>query len=277
MQSKTFALSFSDHVPPSTSTVQPFQTLARHCHLDHSCYTAAHRYKIATIDGREAQCPTSSTGKDFHVSISELTSCPIMSARPQVPTSSLVGHLNREQDSAQFALSMGYIASGNEGSCIASPLVNQGWDYEGTQDHASHHVTNNDVTLPSPYTTGLLQSCAIGLLSSYPQENENISTFGDLANGCSGPATELGSLPLSHGHTSGLIHSTASSSGLASSPFPSVQELHLSDDLNSDYVPLPPQQIQTDVATPAGLLSIPTIIQWGTSPMCLFQLIHSAP
>ncbi|KAI6018810.1 hypothetical protein EDC04DRAFT_2741069 [Pisolithus marmoratus] len=277
MQNKTFTLSFSDHVPPSTSTVQPLQTLARHCHLDHSYYAAAHRYKIATIDGREAQCPISSTGKDFRVSISEVSKLSPLSVQVCLPTSSLVGRLNGEQDSAQFALSMGYIASENEGSCIDSPLLNQGWDYEGTQDHASNRVPNDDATLPSPYTTGLLQPCAIGLLSSYPRENENISTFGDLANGLSGPATGLGSLPLSHGHTSGLIHSTAPSSGLASPPFPSVQELHLSDDLNSDYVPLPPEQIETDMATPAQLLSTPMIIQWATSPMCLFQLIHSAP
>ncbi|KAI6018798.1 hypothetical protein EDC04DRAFT_2902091 [Pisolithus marmoratus] len=252
-------LSLLDHALSSTSTAQLSQTLVRHSHLGYMHYGAAPGDGIGTIDGREPQRPVSSSSEDFYVSISELPSCPTIPApAPQVPTSGLVGNLNGEQDSAQVALPLGFIAGESEGSLIikVSHLVNQGRGYWGTQ-RAFDYVTNDDATLSSPYTRDLLQLIAIGQPPRYPQENENISTF-DLDCGCAEPS--MG--PSIHGHTSGqVIYSAVPSPGLSSPPLPSVQEPSLADGLNSDYFPPPPEHIRTNMAPPAQLPSMQTITQ----------------
>ncbi|KAI6038147.1 hypothetical protein EDC04DRAFT_3090947 [Pisolithus marmoratus] len=254
MQNKTSTLSLPDHAPPSTSTAQLSQNLARLCHLDYMHYGVAPGNGMDTIDEREPQCPISSSSENFYVSISELPSCSTIPApAPQVPTSRLVGHLNGEQD---VPLPLGFIAGESGGSLIASHLVNQGRGFLRAPDY----VTNDDATLPSPYTTDLPQLIAIGQPPTYPQENENISTFGDLDHDYAGPAMR----PSIRGHTSGqVIHSTVPPQGLSSPFLPSVsvRELCLSDGLNGNYFPLPPEQIRTGVAPPAELLSMQTIIQ----------------
>ncbi|KAI6046931.1 hypothetical protein EDC04DRAFT_2625307 [Pisolithus marmoratus] len=220
-------------------------------------YDVAFGYGIDTIDGRQSQCPVSSTSEDPPVSISELPRCPTIPAPLQAPTSILVDYLNGAQNSAQIALPLGYVAAENEESCMAFPLVSHGWGYWGTQDHASDHVVNDDATLSSPSMADLLRLYATGS-STYLQENEVISTFGDLNHGCAGPA--MG--PSTCSHTSGqVIDSTAPSSGLSSPPLSLVQELRLSDGLSSDYFALPPEQIRTDMPPPAPLLCMQTIIQ----------------
>ncbi|KAI6018797.1 hypothetical protein EDC04DRAFT_2740866 [Pisolithus marmoratus] len=219
-------------------------------------YDVAFGYGIDNIDGRESQCPMSSTSEDPSVSISEFPRCPTIPAPLQAPTSMLVDHLNGAQNSAQVALPLGYVAAENEGSCIAFPLVSHGWGYWGTQDHASDHVANDDATLSSPYMADLLRLYATEP-STYLQENEVISTFGDLNHGCAEPA--MG--PFICSHTGQVIDSTAPSSGLSSPPLPLVQELRLSDGLSSDYFALPPEQIRTDMPPPAPLLCMQTIIQ----------------
>ncbi|KAI6046932.1 hypothetical protein EDC04DRAFT_3136192 [Pisolithus marmoratus] len=260
MPNKTSTLSLLDHALSSTSTAQLSLTLARHSHLDYMYYDVAHDDGVGTIDGREPQCPLSSSSEDFYVSISELPSCPTIPApAPQVPASRLVGNLNGEPDSAQVALPLGFIAGESEGSLIikVSHLVNQDRGYWGTQSRAFDYVTNDDVTLSSPYTRDLLQLIAIGQSPRYPQENEIISTFGDLDHGCTGPA--MG--PSTHSYISGqVIDSAVPSSGLSSLPLPLVREPRLSDVLGSDYFPLPPEQIRTDMAPSAPLLSMQTMI-----------------
>ncbi|KAI6038142.1 hypothetical protein EDC04DRAFT_2040521 [Pisolithus marmoratus] len=250
MHSETSTLPLLDYALPGISTAQQYQTLAVHCHLDHSS-AAGPDSGSASIDVLEPQRLTSPTGDVCRVPIYELPGCSSTLPPLSVPNSSLVGHLNREQD---VALPLGCATSENRAPSIACEY----W-YWDTQGHISDQLTNRNITLSSPYATSLLQLYAIGQPSTYPGDYRNISAFGDLAHGSAGPTIGLGSVPPFHGHTSGqMIGSNAMWSELSSSLLPSLQEPHLSDDPISGNVPLPAEQIQTEMVTPTQFLSSST-------------------
>ncbi|KAI6046928.1 hypothetical protein EDC04DRAFT_946374 [Pisolithus marmoratus] len=240
MHSETSTLPLLDYAPPGISTVQQYQTLASHCHLDHN---SAAGPGSASIDVLEPQRLTSPTGDVCHVPISELPGCSSILAPLPVQNPGLVGHLNREQD---VALPLGCVTSENRASSVAC-----GYWYWDTQGHTSDQLTNYNISFPSPYATSLQQYCAIGQPLTYPGDYRKISTFGDLSHGPAGPTVGLGSVPPFHGYTSGqMIDSSAVWSELSSSPLPSLQEPHLSDDVVSGNVSLSAEQIQTEMVTP---------------------------
>ncbi|KAI6018792.1 hypothetical protein EDC04DRAFT_2941620 [Pisolithus marmoratus] len=240
MHSETSTLPLLDYALPGISTVQQYQTLACRCHLDHNS-AAGPGCGPASTDVLEPQRLTSPTNDVCHGPISEFPGCSSIFAPLPVPDSSLVGHLNREQDTAQVALPLGCATNENR----ASIACGYWWD---TQGHTSGQLTNHNITLSSPYATGLLQFCAIEQPSKYPEDYRNISAFGDLAHGSAGPTIGLGSMPPFHGQTSvQMINSNATWSDLSSSLLPSLQEPHLSEDLINDNVSLPPEQVQTEM------------------------------
>ncbi|KAI6139223.1 hypothetical protein BKA82DRAFT_316237 [Pisolithus tinctorius] len=98
----------------------------------------------------------------------------------------------------------------------------------------------------------------LGQSSRYPREVVNNSIFRDPGRVSAGPMVELStaSNPSLHDHTAGLVFdSNTPRSGPPSSPSPSLQERHLSDDFTNDDVPLPAVQIRTEIAAPAQFLS----------------------
>ncbi|KAI6046919.1 hypothetical protein EDC04DRAFT_3136189 [Pisolithus marmoratus] len=275
MHSKTLILSLLDHAPPSTSTVQPTQSLAsqENCPPSHHCCATAPDYEFSIINGWEPQCPilsasdictvssdvrklfsTFNTGVLIHYSQPlQLSSCPTIANPILVSNSSLVHYLNEEQNSAQVALSSGYLPRENGPPSIVSAMVSPACGCWGTQDHISDHVMNHNATPSSPYTTNLLQLYAIGQLSRYSQESGNLSTFEHLYNGSTGPMMGLCSIPF-HDHVSGQIESNAIYSPL----LPPFQNTHSLDYLTSENLPLFPERIQAETATPAQFLSSPT-------------------
>ncbi|KAI6046916.1 hypothetical protein EDC04DRAFT_945733 [Pisolithus marmoratus] len=279
MHSKPSVLPLLGHAPRSILTVQHSESPAsqENFPLDYSCCVAAPGYDCAIIDGWEPQGLISAAGDDCAGSSEalQLPSCPTPPAPFLVPNSNLVDHLYRGQDSTQVALLSRYVPGESGPTSIVSALASQTCGWWGTQDHASDHLTNHNATPSSPHTTNLLQLDAIGRLLRYSHEDENVLTFGDPDHGSAGPTMGLFSI-LFHDNTSGQIDSNA----VSSSPFPFLQDTHLSGDLTSANFLLSPEQFQTEMAAPAQFLSSPTtrpINQWVPSPICLALLICSVP
>ncbi|KAI6046899.1 hypothetical protein EDC04DRAFT_2597681 [Pisolithus marmoratus] len=230
----------------STSTTQHSQSPDNHCHLGHRHHVAT---CFPTIDAWPPQRPTSTGYLSFARSSNVSAVSTEVHKLPSTFSAGVLtlyysGHVTQlySLNSGRVTSSLGYITDQNGASSIVSPLVDQSRSYWGTQDHDSHHVTNHNTT-PSLSHTSLLELCAMGYTSRCPQENENISTFGDLAHSSAGPT--MGSISALYDHTSGLaIDSNAPWSQLSSPFFLSPQELRPSDG-TSDNIPLRPEQIQT--------------------------------
>ncbi|KAI5994219.1 hypothetical protein EDC04DRAFT_2805027 [Pisolithus marmoratus] len=183
MQSKPSTLLLPD---PSASILQHSQSLPRYCLLGHWHYAAVPGYGFATIDMREPQCPTASIGDDCAVSVSQLSSGPIIPAPFSVPNSIVVSHLNGKPDSGQVALSSGYTSAENGTSSIVSFLDNKAYGYSDTQNR-----------LPPNYIEHHS--------SGYPRETGNISTLGNLGYGSAGPTMGLSSTPPFYEGPSGQV------------------------------------------------------------------------
>ncbi|KAI5994234.1 hypothetical protein EDC04DRAFT_1243252 [Pisolithus marmoratus] len=184
LQSETATPSLPGQALPSTSTVQHVPSPGIHCQLGYEHRGAT---GFSTLDAQAPQRPTP-TGNVSAVS-TEWPGYPAVLSQRQVPYSSLAGHPNGEQDSARFTSPLGCIAGQNEdeASFIVSPLVDP--------SHVSSHVTNHD-TAPSVPQTNFLQLYAVGYPPRYPQENESVSTFEDLASfsGCIAGQNEAASI-----------------------------------------------------------------------------------
>ncbi|KAI6046895.1 hypothetical protein EDC04DRAFT_3086068, partial [Pisolithus marmoratus] len=267
MRSKISTLSLLDHALPSTSTAQQSRSLAHRRHLGHGHDAVGPGCGFFCIDDL-----TSLTGDDCAVSISESSGRRTLPFSFLVPSSGL-GHLDGERDSLQVAVPLDYIAGESGGSSI-------GWSYhQGTQDHASNHVTNRISTPLSLDPRSLPQFYAIGCPSRYPQEDGNSSTFGDLDRGSAGPSRGLGPIPPFHDHTSGhVVDSNATWSELSSWALFSLQDTHSSGVLTSDNVPPPPEQIQAEMTAPTPFCpDFTTQPMWQTHLLTPFPYARSTP
>ncbi|KAI6161496.1 hypothetical protein EDD17DRAFT_691645 [Pisolithus thermaeus] len=103
------SLPFLGHARSTGSTVQHSEglNLRGDGHLERRHFTVAPGYGPVTADVRESRYLESSTDDDYSVSVSELSSCPIILTSPPAPSSNLAGHLSGELDGAR---ALGYIA-----------------------------------------------------------------------------------------------------------------------------------------------------------------------
>ncbi|KAI6137323.1 hypothetical protein F5141DRAFT_1288819 [Pisolithus sp. B1] len=254
---------FLGHAPPVSSTVQHSWGLTYEGdrHLEQRHYTTAPGCGSATVDALELQCLESWIRDGYSVSISELPTCPVISAPLLARNSSLVGYLSGEPGSAQLASSSGYVTGENRASSIIndSPSVDHACGYWVMQDHASDCITNHDTALPLSFTS-LLPPYTIEQSSGYPQESGDASTFGYLENNFTGPMAGLGSIPSLRDCTSGqVIGSDAPRSWISNPLLPSLQEPQPSKYFTCGNVPLPPEQTRTGlVVLPQSLSSFTT-------------------
>ncbi|KAI5994228.1 hypothetical protein EDC04DRAFT_2613272 [Pisolithus marmoratus] len=267
MHSKTSTLSLLDHALPSTSTAQESRSLAHRRHL-------GHRHDAVGPGLMIVLSPFPSAGiLTVYSWALQSSGCRILPFSLLVPNSSLASHPDGERDSLQVAVPLEYIAGESGGSSI-------GWNYyQGTQDHASNHITNHIATPPSPDPRSLPQLYAVGCSSRYPQGDGNSSTFGDLDRGSTGPSRGLGPIPPFHDHTSGhVVDSNATWSELSSWALFSLQDTHSSGVLTSDNVPPPPEQIQAEMAAPTPFCpDFTTQPMWQTHLLTPFPYARSTP